>query len=140
MALTAFQGRHADLLKWLYASILFYNFGLTFAKLSILMQYRRICASGMVLRVIYFLMGCVILYCFWTVLSAIFNCVPIAKFWDDSIPGHCINKPFLWFFNAGINIAMDFTLVFLPFFLLRGLMLPKRQKYTLIAILGLGGL
>lgn len=135
--LTLQQG--IDSLKALYASILFYNLGLTFTKLSILLQYRRICVSKILMRVIHLLMGCVTLYGFWTVISAIFNCVPVAKFWDDRIPGHCINKPFLWFLNAGINIATDITLVTLPFFLLRHLMLPKRQKYTLIAILGLGG-
>jgi hypothetical protein len=108
--------------------------------MSILMQYRRICASTIIMRIITLLMGCVVLYCLWSVFSAIFNCVPVAKFWDDRIAGKCINKPFLWFFNAAINIATDFTLVFLPFFLLRGLMIPKRQKYTLVAILGLGGL
>ena len=133
----------ADLLissKRLFASIIFYNFGLTFTKLSILLQYRRICTSKILMRVIHFLMGCVTLYGFCTIISAIFNCVPVPKFWDDRIPGHCINKPFLWSSNAGINIATNITLVTLLFFLLRNLMLPKRQKYTLIAILGLGGL
>lgn len=57
----------ADLLissKRLFASIIFYNFGLTFTKLSILLQYRRICTSKILMRVIHFLTGCVTLYGF----------------------------------------------------------------------------
>lgn len=93
------------------------------------------------MRIIYVLMGTVIVYSAWCFFSGIFNCVPVEKFWMGAlVPGRCIPEQFLWFFNAGINIAIDFSLVALPFFLLKNLMLPRRQKYTLVAILGLGGL
>ncbi|KAF2834658.1 hypothetical protein M501DRAFT_943757, partial [Patellaria atrata CBS 101060] len=126
-------------LKALFASILTYNISLTTIKLSVLMQYLRICVSKPVRRACWIFVGIIVFYGFWTVLSAIFNCIPVQYFWDERGEGKCLNKPLLWFLNAGINIVTDFSLILLPIFVLRGLMLPKRQKISLILILALGG-
>jgi hypothetical protein len=64
----------------------------------------------------------------------------VPKFWDDRIPGGCVNKPALWYANAAINIIQDIWLIALPVFILRKLALPRREKISLIFILGLGGL
>ncbi|KAF2453666.1 hypothetical protein BDY21DRAFT_292640, partial [Lineolata rhizophorae] len=124
----------------LYASIIAYNFGLSFTKLSIMLQYLRIFASKSMRRACFVFLGVVILYGLWTVLTAIFGCIPIAYFWDRSIDGgKCLPNYILWFVNAGLNISTDFSLVILPLFGLRRLQLPRRQKIVLMAILTLGG-
>lgn len=66
-------------------------------------------------------------------------CYPVAKFWDRRIPGKCVNLGALYYANAGVNIVQDLSLVILPFFMLRKLILPKREKISLMLILGLGG-
>ena len=66
--------------------------------------------------------------------------MPIEKFWNAMIPGKCVNTGALYYANAGINIAQDISLVVLPFFILRKLIMPKREKISLMLILGLGGL
>lgn len=86
------------------------------------------------------LMTMVLAVCAETFFTGIFTCYPVEKFWDDTIPGHCVNKPALWFANAAINIFTDLWLIILPIFILKKLVLPRREKISLVLILGLGGL
>ncbi len=125
----------------LFASIIVYNLGLLFTKLSILLQYLRICCSKPVTRACYFVMALIFLYGAETFFTGVFTCVPVALFWDPTIQdGTCVNKSALWFTNAGINILTDFSLLIIPIFMLRGFPLPKRQKIGLMVVLALGGL
>ena len=81
----------------------------------------------------------VVAVCIETFFTGVFQCVPVAKFWDARIPGRCVNTAALYYANAATNIVQDISLVLLPFFMLRGLIMPKREKISLIFILGLGG-
>lgn len=80
------------------------------------------------------------IYGTWAVLSAFLNCIPVAKFWDDSIHGSCLNKPGLWFSNASMHIATDLAIFFIPIPALMAVDLPRRQKVVLMIMFGLGGL
>lgn len=79
-------------------------------------------------------------YGIWCIVSAFLNCVPVAKFWDPSIPGFCLSSKGLWFSNASTHIATDLAILAIPIPSLLALFLPKRQKAALIAIFALGGL
>jgi hypothetical protein len=73
--------------------------------------------------------------------TGIFTCMPIAYFWDSTIPGGtCVDRTKLYFANAAINIFTDFTLLFLPVLILKDLMMPKYQKWIVRVILAFGGL
>jgi hypothetical protein len=124
----------------LFASIMMYNFGLTFTKASIVLQYIRISIGHNVRKACWVAMSIVVALCIEAFFANIFSCSPVAKFWDDRIPGSCINKTALWYANAGISIVTDFALVILPMFIIRKMQLRTREKYTLALILGLGGL
>lgn len=76
----------------------------------------------------------------WTILSAWLNCIPVSKFWDDSVPGYCLNKEGLWFSNAAMHILTDLVILVLPMPVLNSLQLPKRQKIALMGVFALGGL
>jgi hypothetical protein len=117
-----------------------YNFGLTFTKASIVLQYIRISIDHNVRKACWTVMGILVALCIEAFFANAFSCYPIAKFWDDRIPGSCINKTVLWYTNAGISIITDFVLVILPIFIIRKMQLGTREKYTLALILGLGGL
>ncbi|KAF2197097.1 hypothetical protein GQ43DRAFT_223315 [Delitschia confertaspora ATCC 74209] len=136
-SLTMEQGINS--LKALFASIMMYNFSLTLIKVSIIFQYLRIAANSYVRLACHILMAFILLNCTQTFLTAVFSCVPVPKFWDDRIVGTCVNKPALWFANAGINIVQDIWLIVLPFFILKKLILRTREKVVLMIILGLGG-
>ncbi|KAH7131876.1 hypothetical protein B0J11DRAFT_565468 [Dendryphion nanum] len=136
-ALTIEQGIRS--LKALFASIMMYNFGLTLTKVSIILQYLRITIDKFVRTACRILMWITLLNCFQTWLTGILTCYPVAKFWDDRIPGGCVNKPALWYANAAINILQDVSLIILPIFILRKLIIPRKEKISLCIILGLGG-
>lgn len=71
-------------------------------------------------------------------LVVIFNCNPVNKFWDSSVPGTCIpNLPF-WYINAAGNIATDVTIFTLPLPVLRHLNLQRPQKILLMGIFSIG--
>jgi hypothetical protein len=76
----------------------------------------------------------------WTVASAWANCVPLAKFWDPTVPGFCFDKKALWFSNSAIHILTDILILIYPMPVLKSLQLPKKQKYALMAVFALGGL
>ncbi|KAF2749358.1 hypothetical protein M011DRAFT_456842 [Sporormia fimetaria CBS 119925] len=136
-ALTMEQGINS--LKALFASIMMYNFGLTLTKISIVLQYIRIAHQKSHLRWCWALFWITILHCIDSFVTGVLSCYPVPKFWDDRIPGGCVNKPALWYANAAINIIQDIWLVALPIFILRKLFMPRREKIVLMLILGLGG-
>lgn len=72
-------------------------------------------------------------------MAGLLQCNPVVKFWDQRTPGKCISVSVLYFTNAAINIAQDISLVVLPFFMLRQLVMPRKEKISLMIILGLGG-
>jgi hypothetical protein len=112
-----------------------------FIKLSILLQYLRICTKGGITMACKAAIVFVGLYSVANFFLGLFTCWPIAFFWDQSLPGgKCVNESALWFSNAGINITTDLVILVLPLFILKGLMLPMRTKIVVTLILSLGGL
>lgn len=88
----------------------------------------------------YCLIGFLASYGTWTIVSAWLNCVPVAKFWDDSIEGFCLSKKGLWFSNSAIHILTDIMIIIYPMPALSKLRLPTRQKAAVMGIFSLGGL
>jgi hypothetical protein len=80
------------------------------------------------------------IYGTWAVISAFLNCIPVAKFWDPTLKGHCLSKPALWFSNASMHITTDLVIFFIPIPPLITIDVPKRQKIALILMFGMGGL
>lgn len=69
----------------------------------------------------------------------IFACDPIAISWDISITeGRCLNRAALYIVTAVANIASDIILFVLPMPMVISLQLPRRQKFGLMAIFGVG--
>ena len=86
------------------------------------------------------LIGFLVAYGTWTIVSAWANCVPLAKFYDPSVPGFCFDKEALWFSNSAIHILTDLIILVYPMPVLRSLQLPRRQKVALMGVFALGGL
>ena len=80
------------------------------------------------------------IYGTWAVISAFLNCIPVAKFWDDSIQGFCLNKTHLWFSNASMHISTDIAILIIPIPALMAVDLPRKQKIVLMIMFALGGL
>ncbi|KAE8375925.1 hypothetical protein BDV26DRAFT_266899 [Aspergillus bertholletiae] len=127
-------------MKAFWITIPFYNAGLLCAKASILLQYFRVFPTRRMRLInwgMLFLLG---LYGSWAVLSAFLNCIPVAKFWDKTVEGYCLDDKGLWFSNASMHITTDLAILIIPIPALVKLDLPKRQKIALITVFALGGL
>ncbi|KAJ5782854.1 hypothetical protein N7457_004628 [Penicillium paradoxum] len=125
-------------LKCLWAAIPMYNASLAFTKFSILFQYLRIFPARSFRYACYIMMAIVATYSSWAIVSGFVNCVPVAKFWNDDLPGNCLSFEAVWFFNASMNITTDVALLLLPMPLLSKLQLPRSQKLALMGIFAIG--
>ncbi|KAM0716933.1 hypothetical protein Q7P37_006785 [Cladosporium fusiforme] len=67
-----------------------------------------------------------------------FACTPIARQWDPSIPGSCIDTLPTYFALGGTSLAWDILIIILPFPILRRLQLDKRNKVAIAILYGLG--
>ncbi|RAH48502.1 uncharacterized protein BO95DRAFT_356743 [Aspergillus brunneoviolaceus CBS 621.78] len=126
-------------MKAFWLTIPFYNAALLCAKASILMQYFRVFPTRRMRRICWLMIAVLATYGTWAVLSAFLNCVPVAKFWDPSIPGFCLSSEGLWFSNASMHITTDLVILIIPIPALMALELPKKQKIALISIFAIGG-
>jgi hypothetical protein len=126
--------------KYLWISISFYNASLCLTKASIVLQYLRVFVAKEIRRACWATLAIIGAYGIYTMLSNILNCIPVSAFWSPTPDMRCIDKKFLWFFNASFNILTDLAILILPMPIIKSLKLPIRQKVGLMMILGLGGL
>ncbi|KAJ5380858.1 uncharacterized protein N7496_003286 [Penicillium cataractarum] len=142
------MGEHYDLIPQaiykmqmlcFWASVPIYQSSLITTKMSILLQYRRVFSTPKMRLACNLLIAFLAVYGTWTIVSAWANCVPLAKFWDPTVPGFCFNKEALWFSNSAIHILTDILILVYPMPVLRSLQLPKRQKFALMGVFALGG-
>jgi len=83
----------------LYSAINTYNITMGCTKLSILLQYLRVLPQThrRARKICYALMAIVSVYVTQALVTGIFTCWPVAKFWDVRITtGHCLNRAGLW--------------------------------------------
>ncbi|KAJ5831919.1 Integral membrane protein [Penicillium riverlandense] len=125
-------------MKAFWLTIPFYNAAVLCAKASILMQYLRVFPTHRMRVICWVMIAILAIYGTWAVISAFLNCVPVAKFWDDSIPGFCLSKPGLWFSNASMHITTDFAILMIPIPALMAIDLPRKQKIALMVMFALG--
>ncbi|KAM4057385.1 putative integral membrane protein [Hirsutella rhossiliensis] len=126
-------------LQSLYATIIAYSFTHLSVKFSILLQCKRIFTEKSAQRIFLGLIIWLTVYGLFCFLSSTLTCVPVAKYWDDSIPGSCIDRSNLHYALAGFNIANDIALLAAPVPYLKGLQIPRRAKIVLMAVFACGG-
>ncbi|KAI5240906.1 hypothetical protein E4T43_05753 [Aureobasidium subglaciale] len=108
-------------------------------KLSLLISYLRVAGFNRTYAtVVWVVMGSVIVcqILFTILLSA--GCRPIAKQWDPSIPGTCLNALPIYFALGGTSLGWDLIIIILPFPILRRLHLDWQRKVALLAVFSLG--
>ncbi|KJZ75160.1 hypothetical protein HIM_05354 [Hirsutella minnesotensis 3608] len=128
-----------NFLQALYATILAYSFTHLSVKFSILFQCKRIFTERSAQRLFLGLISWLTVYGLFCFLSSTFTCVPVAKYWDDTLPGGCLNRSTLHYFLAGFNIMNDIMLLAAPVPYLRNLQIPRRAKIVLMAVFACGG-
>ncbi|KAJ5176784.1 uncharacterized protein N7482_002661 [Penicillium canariense] len=126
-------------LKAFWLTIPFYNAAVLCAKASILLQYFRVFPTRRMRIVCWVMITILGAYGTWCIISAFLNCLPVAKFWDDNIPGFCLSKPGLWFSNASMHITTDLVILIIPIPALIAIDIPRKQKIALMLMFAVGG-
>ena len=109
-------------------------------KTSLVLLYYRL--FGIVRYYAYIVLGAwIIVLLYWIVLMCvvIFECRPVAFFWDKSIKGgKCINITSCYRWAGVANLLIDLLVLLLPLPMIWRLQLSTRQKVSLSAVFLLG--
>ncbi|RGP62569.1 integral membrane protein [Fusarium sporotrichioides] len=120
------------------ASVISYTICHLAIKLSIAFQCLRIFITPKA-RCLY--IGLIVYFAVYGMLClmlTVFTCYPVAKYWDDSISGRCLDNRALRYAFAGINIVNDTTLLVAPMPFLRNLQIARRIKVVLMGVFAAG--
>ncbi|OAQ57581.1 hypothetical protein VFPPC_12202 [Pochonia chlamydosporia 170] len=108
-------------------------------KLSISIQCLRIFDIPVARRLFISIIAFLCVYGTLCLLLTIMTCLPVEKYWNDSIPGRCLDNRAMRYAFAGINIANDFVLLIAPMPFLKSLQMARKRKYALMAVFAAGG-
>ena len=124
--------------QWGAASIVIYVPAVSLTKVSILIFYLRINPTSkyryQVFFVLFFTIGSMIALCF----ALIFECHPIAKFWNPLVEGECVDVPGLYLANGILNVVADFLVLLVPIPMLVTLHVSTRHKVILAGVFATG--
>ncbi|KAK4160185.1 integral membrane protein, partial [Cladorrhinum sp. PSN259] len=125
-------------LKLFYVAQAFYKLAINLTKTSILLLYLRIFPFRWFQLTCHVLITLILLYMVGTTASSIWQCTPIPRAWDKSIPGTCISITANWYANAGFSIATDVIILALPMYPIYASQLPTSQKFAVMVVFALG--
>ncbi|KAL4793198.1 hypothetical protein BDV19DRAFT_400090 [Aspergillus venezuelensis] len=125
--------------KMQYAGGPIYTLALLGFKISLLTSYLRIGGFVHSYRMVIHgaIIACVINQVIFTIVLSV-GCRPVAKQWDQSIPGSCIDTVASYYGLAGTSLIFDVIVIALPLPILARLKLKMRQKVLLGVLFGLG--
>ena len=78
-------------------------------------------------------------YLFSNLLTLAFGCTPIDKYWDPTIPGHCIAGTKAGIAYGSLNFVSDVLIFVLPLPLIARLQLSRENKLGVILVF-MGGI
>ncbi|EEY22946.1 integral membrane protein [Verticillium alfalfae VaMs.102] len=126
-------------MKLFYVAQIFYKLTINLTKSSILLLYLRLFSLHRPFRITCIaLLTVILLYCIATTASSIFQCTPIPRAWNRSIPGTCISLTYNWYANAIFSISTDVAIILLPQRVIWKSQLPTSHKRALMGVFGLG--
>ena len=111
-----------------------------FTKSSILLFYLRFPCERNFKIVTYTVLFVVCFYSLFGAFTFLLMCRPVESYWNLNVRGKCLNSKAAFLVTGVFNVATDFTILFLPIWLLKPLQLPKRQKIGVTLILMTGSL
>lgn len=89
---------------------------------------------------IYVFLVLMLLYYIPAVIVKIRICMPIAKFWEQDLPGSCLDQNAIIMADAVVSVVSDLIVLVLPLPLTMRLQLPRKKKMRVMGMLGAGGL
>ena len=112
---------------------------MTSIKLSVLHLYTVIFRRDTFRRAVFGVMGLTIAFCIAYFFAILFQCHPIAFYWDLTIPdGRCENQTNIFLATATLNLFLDVIIVLMPIPVVWSLQMSTVRKIAVTAIFGMG--
>lgn len=111
------------------------------AKLSLLALYY--CLFSVNRTFVYWVYGIAATYICWFLAMLFirwFMCTPVAKVWDPSMPGHCINSNELMAVGEALNSVLDFVMIGLAVWIIQSLQVSAKNRWKLSFLFAMGGI
>jgi len=112
----------------------------TAIKLSILALYYRIFETAPFRKAVIITSTFAMCWFISTALVSAMACLPAQKFWEPSLPGHCVNFNVFTLANGILELFIDLAIVLLPIQMILGLQLSRRNQFILCFVFSLAGL
>ncbi|KAF3013557.1 hypothetical protein E8E14_010598 [Neopestalotiopsis sp. 37M] len=117
-----------------------YSILITLVKLSVLVMYRRVFPTTLVLRGTYVLGALSIAWWIAVILVTFLQCTPLNGMWElFTVKTTCMDKLGLFIGNAIPNLSIDVLILALPLYEVARLQMTKLKKTGILAIFLLGG-
>lgn len=139
------QSDPAALVGWakcLFAFELIYFISVALPKLSIICLYLRIFSwKGAMRTVAWILFGLTAATSAALTVAACFQCIPLAFFWDRTIPGgRCFDIQQFFHAQALPGFILDIIIMILPMSTIWNLKLPMIKRFALLGIFAIASL
>jgi hypothetical protein len=121
-------------------SLIFY-FSVNWAvKHSLLFFYAELTFEPWARRCIYIMHAVAFSFGLVCVVTTIFQCIPVAKWWNPTIDGYCINLNNFSYFNAIFMLACDLILYIMPVIFTWNIKLRRHHRIAVNILFAMGGL
>ena len=125
--------------KILFALELVYIAGITLIRISVVLFYHRIFGRERKFRIALWCTGGMLVAWFIAISAiSIFQCSPVQKQWNYTLPGHCLSFYGTFIGVTAPNVFIDLFLLILPVPMLWKLQIKTTQKIALTANFLLG--
>ncbi|KAF2867546.1 hypothetical protein BDV95DRAFT_610930 [Massariosphaeria phaeospora] len=121
-----------------FTTFLLYGVAVMAVKMSVLLFYRRTFPVENFKKWVWFYGALNIIWFLTITFVSVFQCKPVAKAWDDSLEGRCVNYLHLFLAIQAANIALDMAILMLPIRVVWNLQISRPKKIGLIGIFALG--
>ena len=125
--------------KVLFALELIYVAGITLIRISVVLFYHRIFGRERYFRIALWCTGGMLIAWYIGITAvSIFQCEPVQKQWEYTLPGHCLSFYGTFIGVTAPNVFIDLFLLILPVPMLWKLQIRTTQKIALTANFLLG--
>jgi hypothetical protein len=125
----------------LFVDFVLYDIAILGPKVAILLQLKDIFAprmrNGFYWAAIFLISANVVFYIALS-FALIFQCNPVARGWDPTVPGQCLNQDALLESSGPFNIISDFLIFLLPISAIWQLQLPIRTRGAVASAFAVG--
>lgn len=125
----------------LYVSYILYDPAITFAKISILVQFKHIFAGTYRNRFWYaiaVLIAINVLFYIPETFAIMFSCTPREKIWDPSVEGFCLDMSGLLTASGPFNVVSDFLIFLLPIWAIFSLHISVKKRIEVSCAFSVG--